>query len=194
MWCSCHSYMFHSLILWCLLASYLVSHGLLIWIIMCCIVIIQNMLVVNAVVSFQMLKFLNVQLQSLRFNLIVSWNCSTIVTYVIITNFRVNDIHTYKQFLEVTYNLCSNGHNKPNLITLQVLPFCTYTLAAVVLPLLDATLESSFGMTETYHCILEFLLLTQNGEFWAESSVQGTYMLCGVRSGEHGWWGMLGIS
>jgi hypothetical protein len=76
-------------------------------------------------VSFQMLKFWIVQLQFLRFNLIVSWNCSTIVTYVINTNFRVSDLHTYKQFLEVTYDLCSNGHNKPNPFTLQVLPFCT---------------------------------------------------------------------
>jgi hypothetical protein len=89
----------------------------------------------------------------------------TVVTYVIITNFRVSDLHTYKQFLEVTYDLCSNGPNKPNPFTLQVLPFCTYTLAAVVLPLLDAALESSFGMTKTYHSILEFLLLTQNGDF-----------------------------
>ena len=159
-----------------------------------CIVIIQNMSVVSAVVSFQMLMFWNVQLQFLRFNLIVSWNSSNIVTYVIITNFIVSDIHTYKQFLEVTYNLCSNGHNKHNLITLQVLPFCTYALAAVVLPLLDAPLESSLDMIETYHCILEYLLLTQNGDFWAKSRVQGKHMLRCVRSGERGWWGMLGIS
>jgi hypothetical protein len=166
--------MFHLHLLWCLFASYyLVNYGLLIWI-MCCILIIQNMLVVNAVVSFQVLKFWNVQLHVLRFNLIVSWNWFSVVTYVIITNVRVNDIHTYKLFLEVSH-LCSNGHKKPNLITLQVLPFCKYTLAPVVLSLLDAPLESSFGMTETYHCILEFLLLTQNDDFWAKSSVLGKH-------------------
>jgi hypothetical protein len=36
---------------------------------------------------------------------------------------------------------------RPKLVILQVLPFSTYTLAPVVLPLLEALLEiSSFGM------------------------------------------------
>jgi hypothetical protein len=78
----------------------------------------------------------------------------------------------------MTYNLCSNGHNQPNLITLQVLLFCTYTLAGVALPLLNASWAFSFGMTETYHCILEFLLLIQNDDFWAESSVLGKHICC----------------
>jgi hypothetical protein len=65
----------------------------------------------------------------------------------------------------MTHNLCSNGHNKPNRITLQVLLFRTYTLAGVVLPLLDAPQALSFGMTEIYHCILVFLLLIQNDAF-----------------------------
>jgi hypothetical protein len=79
--------------------------------------------------------------------------------------------------------------------TLKVLPFCTYTLVPVVLPLLEAPLGVLFGMAVRFTVVFCWLPSTEAKQ-WPFSPAlitRKSQKLHGERSIKYVGWGMVGI-
>jgi len=69
---------------------------------------------------------------------------------------------------------CGQASN-PNLVTLKILPFCTYTLASAVLIFLEASLQVRLRYGRECRCfvVLNFFWGHKTTSFWAQSCVLG---------------------